>query len=362
MLRRRAAAIAVEIVCTAPEDSIVAIFAGGSVGRGLVWAAEGEDGVDVFSDIDLYVVARGEADVASVRRAARSAVAAAGDPQRGVRYLRGVEVGVYSPADLRAQPLRPGTADLRTSHFMLFGNALAVTGFLPEAGRVAPAEALYLLENRAWDVAGSGVSERQRKVLSLKVDLDIAAAHLIVAGAPAEAACDPAGALAAGVPAGVDPEVAARAVRAGQARNRLAEFLDTSRQGEEAPAFDRLLQSWVRLAPAVLRMPHADPGELLAARCRGAGRLANLREFVRTAGRLGMARRAAVVAGARCGGCSTGATVRVHALACGLERMRLAGPAAMDGHRRHLECVTGALGFDSGPLDERALAAYRALS
>src|SRR5262245_6389688 len=117
--RERAAILAREIVSRAPAGSIAGIFAGGSLGRGEVWAAEIDGVTEVYSDIDLYVVANSSAAEHAIRAVTRDVTL----PETNrVRFLRRADVGVYTREDLAAQPLRPGTVELDTHHLMLYGD------------------------------------------------------------------------------------------------------------------------------------------------------------------------------------------------------------------------------------------------
>jgi hypothetical protein len=366
VLRRRAVAIADAIVRRAPAGSVALVFAGGSLGRGRVWAARVGERLEVYSDIDLYVVVSEPTHADAVRRAAREAVAAAGSGEEPVLYLRGVDAGVYTETDLRAQPRRPGTVDLAAHHLPLFGDAARIAALLPHAGPIPAGEALYLLENRAWDAAavpGADAAERRlARVLSLKADLDIACAHLILDGAPADAVADPARAIAAGAAADIDGSVRTAAARAAAARSDLTAFLALPPQDGDGDVLLRVCRAWLSLAPRVLQRPAADAGALVALRCARGRVLPNLREFVRSARGRGMSRAAALAAGAACSARSPLTTLRVHALVRGLERHRLIPASAWDGHRAHVERVTAAFGFQGGDLDARARAAHRVFS
>ncbi|HEU4365763.1 MAG TPA: hypothetical protein VFT13_09910 [Candidatus Krumholzibacteria bacterium] len=365
MLRSRAGAIAESIVRRAPAGAVTFIFVGGSVARGTVWAAGFDGSLEVYSDIDLYVVARSTADLPGVRAAAQAAVREPGTADPAVRYLRGVDAGVYTPADLRAQPARPGTADLAARHVVLFGDRGALPALLPPVPeRIPPDEALRLLENRMWDAVASAGDDpgegRLRRVLSLKLDLDIAAAHLIVAGATAADAAEPAAAIARGAPPGIDPGVAAAALRAARARDDLAPFLAGRPATEPESMAERVCAAWRELASRVLGMPDADAVTLVARRCNRGRRFANLREFIRVAGCVGVPTRRVLGAGPRCSERSARAALRVHPLARILAQG--GGAAARDGHPAYVDRVTKALGFRSGTLDERVGTAHRAIS
>lgn len=358
VLRRRAGTIAEAIVARAPAGAVAHIFAGGSLARGGVWAATIDGILEIYSDIDLYVVVDAPALRGAVRAAAAAVLHAAGEVP-GVRFLRGVDAGVYTRADLRAQPLRPGTADLATRHIVLHGSAPLPGDLLPGAGGAMPAaEALYLLENRSWDTrdgAEPGTpAARLECVRALKTDLDVAAAYMIVAGCDPCAVADPAASLGAGELPGVPPDVRAAALRALAAREDPGAFLAGAPVGGGALA--TVCRAWLDLAPRVLDAPGAAPGDLLARRCNAGHRMDNAREFVRVAGCAGIGRVRALGGALRCSARSPRTTLRVHAIA-----QALAG-VEWDAHAAHAARVTAALGFGAGTLDERVRRAQRALA
>ena len=94
--RSRASAMALELVKRSPQDAIACIFAGGSLARGEVWCARIDDELEVYSDVDLYVVVS-EEGLAAVRSAA-AAITTPG--VSGVRFLRSPDIGVYTRGDL----------------------------------------------------------------------------------------------------------------------------------------------------------------------------------------------------------------------------------------------------------------------
>src|SRR5262245_64714680 len=95
IMRERAAAAVRDLMARVPAGSVRAVFAGGSVGRGEVWSASRDGTLEIFSDIDLYVVVADDADASLVRRAGSDAAAAVPAASDGVVFRRGVDVGVY---------------------------------------------------------------------------------------------------------------------------------------------------------------------------------------------------------------------------------------------------------------------------
>jgi hypothetical protein len=359
VLRRRAGTIAGAIVRRAPDGSVALVFAGGSLARGAVWAARVDGILEIYSDVDLYVVVEKHAEAAIVRAAVDAALRDdANDTPPGMLLLRGVDAGVYTPSDLRAQPVRPGTADLREHSLVLHGDATRLADLLPPVETMWPEEALHLLENRAWDVwpveHGDPARERLARVMEFKVSLDIAAAYMILSGAQAQLIADTVAGLRAGI-APMPEEVYAAASRAADAREHLEVAFRDRR--EDVRALERLSRAWRDVAPTVMGMSGTDVVTLVARRCSEGRHFANAREFVRTAGCLGMTK---VTAMRRAPGCSVRSprsVLRMHALA----RVLLEG-AALAAHESCADAVTGALGFNVGTLDERVRAAHRALS
>src|SRR5262245_42285509 len=177
--RERAALLAREIVSRAPAGSIASIFAGGSLGRGEVWAAEIDGALEIYSDIDLYVVASSASTERAIRNATHDVTLPA---MNDVRFLRRADIGVYTRDDLAAQPLRPGTAELDTNHLLLHGDAAIPKSLAGRSASAIPAgEALYLIENRLWEFA-AGSAERLGRAQALKAQLDVYSAHAIVDG------------------------------------------------------------------------------------------------------------------------------------------------------------------------------------
>jgi hypothetical protein len=338
------------------------IFAGGSLARGAPWAAELDGKLEVYSDIDLYVVVEDVAFMDGVRAAVRAAIRQEEVEEGGVRFLRGVDAGVYTREDLRAQPVRPGTADLGSRHLLLHGDEKAVQALLARPQAMLPGEALYLLENRAWDAWRTDDSDPARarlsRVMSLKLDLDIAAACMIVDGADAASVSDPASMLRAGSLPGLDPAVRDAGLRAADARDDLGVFLQNAR--DEEPCMARVCRAWLALAPRVMNDTGAGAAALLARRCRVGKRADNLREFVRVAGCVGISRVGALAHAAGCSARSPRAALRLHPLARAFAES--GGEEVAREHIAYVERVTSALGFVTGPLDDRVRAAHVAIS
>lgn len=354
IMRERAAGVVRDLLVRAPANSVRSAFAAGSVGRDEVWS-ETRDGVlHIYSDIDLYVVLTDGIAEGAVRRHAALISAAVANADSGVVFHRGVDIGVYRFDDLLAQPSRPGTIDLADHHVWLYGDRAIVDGLRRAMDRpIAASEALYLLENRAWDALapGEGVPGR---VTAAKVVLDVLAAHLIAEGRfrPTQAARF--SALAERRP----ERMSSRALEAIAVAGRI-------RQGDAAATLasrDALAlvgEAWCALAPAILARGPNDAARLLSVRCARGARTANVREFVRWRHHTGLSLVAAVAAAWAHADLSPVAALRTHALSRGLVESGAASSEALQFHTHYVERLSSRLVGGSGSLDDRARLALR---
>lgn len=376
IMLRRADDLAHGLVARAPAGSIRAVFAGGSVGRDEVWARPEGETLVVYSDLDLYVVMADEANERAVRDAVAvvsSAVPAALD---GVVFLRGVDAGVYRMGDLLAQPARPGTVDWREHHRWLHGDRSLLESLAPSAQRsIAASEALYLLENRAWDaleavaLAGGDARARERsRVQAAKVVLDVGAAHLIAEARFVSTYAERMAVLRSRTPSRLSPRTLA-AIEASE---------EIRRGGMPASAVDArdalvlVAEAWCTLAPAILSFAvastavatreSADVASLLAVRCARGAFYDNYREFVRLRRRVRSSLVGAAAAGLRLATLSPRAALRTHALARGLVEAARVPASALSFHADYVAALAARLGFDQGPIDARARSALRAVS
>jgi len=365
MQRDRAVALTRELVARAPEGSIAGIFAGGSLGRGEVWACEVDGRLDVYSDVDLYVVARAPSDVDGLRAAVKT-TAALDTTVPGARFLRSADIGVYTRADLEAQPLRPGTADLALHHVTLYGDDRIPAGLRNrEAAKIPMEEALYLLENRAMELSGAGpdgeAHARLALAQALKARLDVYAAHAIVAGSFAPTLAERARDVRENPPSTLAGEAREQVRNAFTGADDIGAWMRGRNALEERRrALAALAGAWRALAPAALGTDGA-PNVLLARRCRAGRRFSNAREVLRI--RRATAQplwRAALVAPALSRFAPIPA-LRVDALA-----RVYAGEShdghAFDGHFAYVERLTRCFGFTDGSLETRARMMHGALS
>jgi hypothetical protein len=278
-----------------------------------------------------------------------------------VVFSRGAEIGVYPWDDLLAQPVRPGTIDLGQHHVWLYGDRSLMQHVARALDRpMNREEALYLLENRAWDALSieKAENESSRRAVAAKVAMDVGAAHLIAEGRFAPTRAERLARLRERAPSLMTPaatelvEAAAR-FYAGAASPLL----------DEAPGIRaRVAEAWLALAPQILGSSSGSPdtATLLAERCSQGAFSDNYREVVRVLGRTGRTRVRAFVSGWRLAGLSPRAALRTHGLARALSESELARADALSFHAAYVARLTSRLGFRDGSLDERARAAWRA--
>lgn len=378
IMHRRSEDLVRELVARAPAGSVRAVFAGGSVGRGEVWWGREGEGFAVYSDIDVYVVLSPDADEAAVRSAGARAAAGLPSAQDGVVFHRGADIGVYRIDDLLAQPVRPGTVDLREHHLWLYGDRSVLDGLGAGTRRVPRSEALYLLENRAWDaldaastLADDGAHARvHARMQAAKVVMDVGAAHLIADGRFVPTYAGRMDAIRQQSPALLAPRVlscieAADALRNGSLASSVA--VDT------LDALALVCEAWVALAPSILSgakdagsqewsREGGDAAALLGARCARNAYVDNYREFVRLRGPMGRSRAGTVVAAWRFANLSPRSTLRTVALAHGLVGSGLATAESLRFHTRYADALAARLGCHQDTFDQRARAALRAVS
>lgn len=362
MQRERARALARELVARAPEASIECIFAGGSLGRGEVWAARFDGALEVYSDIDLYVIAAHEGAVAELRHAAQT-VASFPAPD-GVRFLRSADIAVYTRADFAAQPLRPGTAELDTHHLLLHGDDSIVRALSGrEAGNIPGEEALYLLENRAMELtaAPAAVADAHLGLAqSLKARLDVYSAHAIVAGTFAVMISERARRFASDPPPTLEGVARDEVAASFGAATDIGAWMRTHDAATERDtALAAIVDAWRKLAPRVLRLD-ASNAELVARRCRAGDMMTNSQELVHIRHAVGVSLLRAASALPRLAALSPVAALRLDALA-----RILAGSGAdndMTTHFAYVDRLTHHFGFTSGTPDERVRRMYAAIS
>jgi hypothetical protein len=364
MQRERARFLAREMVGRAPGGSIACIFAGGSLGRGEVWAAEFDGALDVYSDIDLYVVAARDDAVPGLRGAAQS-LRMLPDPP-GVRFLRRADIGVYTRADLEAQPVRPGTAELDAHHLMLHGDETIPRALHGRGAAMIPAEeALYLLENRVVELvdtreaAEDPATARLVQARALKAWLDVYAAHAIVDGSFAALLHERAARFRREPPATLDESARRQIAGAFAATDDIGAWIRAHPAARDG-ALDTLVSSWRALAPRVLDLD-ASPARLVARRCRAGSFLRNARDVFRLRHRFAQPAARVAMAALRLGRLSPVDALRVDALA----RCLASEPGrddAFNGHFAYVRRLTEQFGFNDRSLEDNVRRMYEVVA
>ncbi|HEU4928717.1 MAG TPA: hypothetical protein VFU38_02720 [Candidatus Krumholzibacteria bacterium] len=354
IMRERAASAVGELVARVPAGVIRAAFAGGSVGRGEVWSASRNGALEIFSDIDLYVVISEDADEALVRRTSADVASTLPAAGEGVVFRRGADIGVYRWHDLLAQPVRPGTADLAEHHLWLFGDPSLVADLARALSRpMERSEALYLLENRAWDLLET--EPETSAATSAKVMLDVLAAHLIAEGRF--------------VPTYQRRREAddAQPVRLTSSAARAAvDAAERFRRGETqvmpGGALSLVAEAWSALGASILfgAGTSADAIAVLSARCARGRRFANYREFVRSRHRLNLSLLSAASAGLGFTALSPNAALRTHAVVRGLFEAGRATAEACSFHSGYVARLSSRVAPAEATLDRRVRAAMKA--
>ena len=173
------------------EDNVSSVFLSGGTARGEIAAFEEADRVEIYSDLDMFVVVHDTVDLETARYDVKKMVQDLELGGDGYRLLSAPDVGVYSEEDLMGQPARPGTVEIADAHVHLYGRR-----DVPELTRkfigsvIDRSEALYLLENRASDLVDVGLllkgepsptHRRYYNYITFKTCMDIVTAALIFA-------------------------------------------------------------------------------------------------------------------------------------------------------------------------------------
>ena len=370
------------------RDGVRAVFAGGSVARGEISYCAADNGVDIYSDVDLYVVVGDGVDLEDARRRARdvtTGVALVGD---GYRFYRQPDIGVYTFEDLAAQPARPGTVGLDAHHLILHGDPdVPIQAAARIGNNIAVEESLYLLENRLIELAvlqsrlcrlPRDVSpENQRNELTsgyyaftvCKTGMDVASAALIAHGDYVAGRTDRLRRLAA---MGTDPgsswaeERFDAVTRCGDALDRLP-----SRDWAQGVASDAMaaevvslaLAVWRRIASGLFDVEADDWNAMVLKRCHTGEYIGNFRQFRAMAVRCGFKRRGALAAGVHLSRYSPIDALRMSAFLDYLQRDAELRPHVTSLSQTlgpFLDRLTAVCGFSEGSLEERAYAMYRA--
>ncbi len=361
------------------SETVESIFVSGSAARGDVAAFSGPDGVEIYSDLDLFVVVRDPRGLEETRRRARRAAADVSREGEGYRIFPEPDVGVFSEDDLLSQKPRPGTVEIAGSHVVLHGNHKTPirTGRF-SASAIDASEGLYLIENRLAEV--SGLSDRIDKersdgcrrylfyVLS-KSCLDAVTAMLIALGR-------------------FHPSREERMKRFREARSRgecsrflaegsvshiercygsLNDLQMTLESGDVTPGFRSevesvLLGAWMGIAKHASSLGTEEWSELLDWRCKRGRWLGNSRELWVLAGRMGGSRAGVLFRCRTLARFSPVDALRLSGMVEVLLRRRdrdtADGAPRMDaiekGYVAAIDGLTRAFGYGTGPVFQRA--------
>jgi hypothetical protein len=359
-------------------ETIESIFVSGGAARNEIASFRTAAGIEIYSDLDVFVMLREGADLGSARRAARCAASTLAREGRGFRIFPLADVGVFTESDFLSQKSRPGTVEIRESHTVLYGNMemlLKAIGFVSTA--IDADEGLYLIENRLSEIgivrseAREHSSEAYRRYLRyvlLKSCTDAATAVLIVTGqfhpVRGERWRRFRGARARGDLDGLLPTGSAELIDSSfDQLSRLQTVFESSR--EEGGALGRseeemLLGVWERIAR---RIAPRDPGNwagLVDWRCKAGRWAANARELSALARRASISRMRLFLGSARLARLSPVASLRLW----GLVTAFLEGEGISNAGRPrdlielrfvpHLDRLTKAFRYTSGGVLDRA--------
>lgn len=348
--------------------SLRAVFVGGSLAAGdVAWARVGEV-IEIYSDIDLYVVVSGEADEGAVRATAAAATASAA-PEAGVRMMRPPDVGVYGTRDLLAQPARPGTVTLAQRHVHLWGDREVYDEMRAHIGTsIEPAEALYLIENRLSGLASlaptaDGPAARLRSVLRLKTYHDVATAYAILGGRYEGSKASVMSAVSAMARAGrVSEAHASLCERAARCLGALDAYLAADGDREvEGRAETTAVEAWTRIAGELYGLPEEEWMEMIERRCQRGQHAGNFRQFVAMRRRVGLNRPRSMWQGMHLTMFAPVDALRVASLAeaAGRARGEEGSDRAGGAYGDFVDRLTRMCGFVDGSLGARARAMHR---
>jgi len=369
VVARQASVLCDAILERVGAETVRTVFAGGSLATGEVAACARDGELEVYSDIDLYVVATAGADITAVRSACDQARMDANAPD-GVRFMRGADIGVYTSEDLLAQPARPGTVDLAGRHFLLYGDENIFDELAHSIPSAIPGvEALYLIENRVAELSAlraGPVSPRLERFYVLKLALDLASAYAVYGGCYT---ADPGERIARflEVAGKLDVPGDERALieAAGSARADLCRYLDDPPEHLSVGAVELAsVSAWQRIAASTLAHRDPDIGSLLERRCHRGDYSYNFRQFVTMRRRQGLSRARAAWSGVHLLRYAPLDALRVAALAdhaAGAGEVNSAGREALDAIGMFLDRLTAACGHNEGTIAERSRTMFRAV-
>jgi predicted nucleotidyltransferase len=363
------------------RENVRSIFLGGSVAGGEASYCVTKEGLEVFSDVDLYVVVGDGVESETARRRAREAAARVTLVGDGYRFYRAPDVGVYTIEDLSCQPARPGTVGLDTNHRMLHGDPdVPVIAAGKIGADIVAGEALYLIENRLNELSAVETSrrlagpdenargDRYYAFVLCKTGLDVGTASLIARGEYSPRRAERLERLTA-LSTDADSEWHGDRFdvlrRCGDALERMPspDWTEPVPKDETADAVVALaLAEWERIAAALFPDKGEDWCELVLQRCRAGDYAGNFRQFRAMNARCGFKRRRALVAGIHLSRYSPIDALRLSGLMEYLQSHATLGPGVnrlVQTLGPFLDRLTGACGFTQGSLAERSSDMYR---
>jgi hypothetical protein len=184
--------ISTSILDALGASSVESIFLSGGVAEDRIACFENNGFLEIYSDLDIFVVVAPGVDLAGAKSAARSVIPGLPLDTGAYRLFRFPDIGVYDEGDLLSQPARPGTVEIPLHFRMLYGREDIVRRTRRfDVSAIRRHESLYLLENRLREEAGlcarlkedaSDGFMRSMFYTSLKHCLDVVSALLIAEG------------------------------------------------------------------------------------------------------------------------------------------------------------------------------------
>lgn len=366
-LYRYAQNLTERIVAAAGSGAIRAIFAGGSLASGRITWCRADSHVEVFSDVDLYVVVTRDHDRDRVAAIVRDAVEKAGSGEGDVVLLGGTDAGTYAIGELLALGARPGTVSLSETHAHLYGDETIYDGMRDAlGGEIAEAEGLYLIENRVAGLAGlaapgGDAAQRMRRYAVAKLVLDVAAGHLIALGRYRSARENQRAELTQ-----LEGAVSLSAAELGLFDAALAACTDLARVPEggdaslETRALAMALAVWRRDARRLYPRATSWP-EAVEMRCGRGKVMSNLRTFVAMRAAHGRSKLRALGEGLWLSRMNPRDAVRLAPLAAFAAESRApSGAGEFSAFFRHVDRLTRTFGCAGSTTLDRALHLYRA--
>lgn len=357
-------------------ENVRSIFLGGSVAGGEASYCAAKEGLEIYSDVDLYVVVGSDVELETARARAREAAAEVPLAGDGYLFYRAPDVGVYTIEDLSSQPARPGTVGLDANHLMLHGDPDVPVVAAEQIGAdIAVEEALYLIENRLNELfeleadrqrigtETAVIGDRYYTFALCKTGLDVGTASLIAGGEYSPSRVERLQRLAA---LSADADSAWHGERfdvlktCGDALKRMPspDWADSVPNDETAEAVVSLaLTEWLRIATKLFPTEGDDWCKLVLRRCRIGDYAGNFRQFRAMNVRCGFKKRGGLIAGIHLSRYSPVDALRMSALVEYLKRDATVGSGGkrlVQTLEPFLDRLTRECGFVQGSLAGRS--------